>query len=725
LTVARFQHTATLLPNGKVLVAGGKDFNATVLMSAELYDPASGTWSGTGSLATGRYQHSATLLLNGKVLVAGGQNSGAIASAELYDVGLGFNSAWQPIASKVPTILLSGNVLKISGSRFQGISQASGGNTQDSSSNYPIVQLRGLENSQITFLPVDPTGGWSNTTFTSLPVSGVPLGPALLTVFTNGITSDAKYLVVAKTTPAFTTQASANTTIGNNISDTATLANGSAPTGTIVFTVFGPNDSTCSTTPVFNSISTVTANGNYPSANFSTTAVGTYRFVASYSGDANNNPVAGACNDANESVVVTPAPTPTPTPTPTPSPTPTPTPIPGASVQFSASLYLVGEGDQRVTLTVTRSGDASAAASVGFVTSDSAGSQGCNVFNGLASSRCDYLTSIGTVQFAGDETSKNISIPIIDDSYAEGNETFTVSLNNAAGASLGAQSTATVTIVDNETTTGPNPVDQSSFYVRQHYLDFLNREPDPSGLNFWVINIESCGGDANCRAVKRIDTSAAFFLSIEFQQTGYLVERIYKASYGDASGASTLGGAHQLSVPVVRLNEFLPDTQEIGRGVVVGQGNWQQQLENNKQAFTSEFVQRSRFTTALATSMTPAQFVDRLFLNAGVTPAGNDRTTAINEFGGATTTADVAARSRALRDVAENSTLNQQEFNRAFVLMQFLGYLRRNPNDAPDADYTGYDFWLTKLNQFNGNYGDAEMVKAFILSSEYRQRFGP
>ena len=205
----------------------------------------------------------------------------------------------------------------------------------------------------------------------------------------------------------------------------------------------------------------------------------------------------------------------------------------------------------------------------------------------MASSRCDYLTSIGTVQFAAGETSKTFSIPIIDDSYAEGNETFTVSLNNASGASLGTQSTTTVMIVDNETTTGPNPIDQSGFFVRQHYLDFLNREPDTSGLNFWVNNIESCGADANCRAVKRIDTSAAFFISIEFQQTGYLVERIYKASYGDATGASTFPSAHQLSVPIVRLNEFLPDTQEIGRGVVVGQTGWETALENNKQAFTS------------------------------------------------------------------------------------------------------------------------------------------
>ena len=148
-------------------------------------------------------------------------------------------------------------------------------------------------------------------------------------------------------------------------------------------------------------------------------------------------------------------------------------------------------------------------------------------------------------------------------------------------------------------------------------------------------------------------------------------------------------------------------------------------MENNKQAFALDFVQRSRFTSAFATTLTPAQFVDALFTNAGVTPSASDRQAAINEFGSATNTSDVAARGRALRDVAENSLLQQQEFNRAFVLMQFFGYLRRNPNDPQDTDYTGYEFWLNKLNQFNGNFVAAEMVKAFITSIEYRQRFGP
>ena len=82
-------------------------------------------------------------------------------------------------------------------------------------------------------------------------------------------------------------------------------------------------------------------------------------------------------------------------------------------------------------------------------------------------------------------------------------------------------------------------------------------------------------------------------------------------------------------------------------------------------------------------------------------------------------------RAQVLRAVAEHQNLIDSEFNRAFVLMEYFGYFRRNPNDLPDSDYTGYDFWLTKLNQFNGNFVNAEMVKAFISSGEYRQRFGP
>src|SRR5207245_7255589 len=129
----------------------------------------------------------------------------------------------------------------------------------------------------------------------------------------------------------------------------------------------------------------------------------------------------------------------------------------------------------------------------------------------------------------------------------------------------------------------------------------------------------------SCTESQRISTSAAFYLSIEFQQTGYLVERLYRAAYGDAIGTSTNPTPHQLQVPIVRFNEFLLDTQQIGQGVVVGQIGWEAVLENNKQAFTLESVQRSRFTSAYSTSMTPAQFVNQLFANAGVTPSAADR----------------------------------------------------------------------------------------------------
>jgi len=270
--------------------------------------------------------------------------------------------------------------------------------------------------------------------------------------------------------------------------------------------------------------------------------------------------------------------------------------------------------------------------------------------------------------------------------------------------------------LDNDTTQLTlNPINNARFYANQHYVDFLNRAPDQAGLDFWTNQITQCGNNLACLELRRVNVSAAFFLSIEFQETGYFVYRTYKAAYGNLPGAP---------VPL-RLNEFLPDTQQIGQGVIVGQPGWEQVLETNKHTFAADFVSRPRFAAAFPTTMTPAQFVDTLYANAGVTPSAAERTVAINEFGSATTTADAAARARVLRRVAMNSNLAQQEFNKAFVLMQYFGYLRRNPNDAPDNNFDGFNFWLAKLNQFNGNFVQAEMVKAFIVSIEYRERFGP
>ena len=161
--------------------------------------------------------------------------------------------------------------------------------------------------------------------------------------------------------------------------------------------------------------------------------------------------------------------------------------------------------------------------------------------------------------------------------------------------------------------------------------------------------------------------------------------------------------------------------------MIVRAPGWEQLIESNKQAYALEFVQTARFLTAFPTNMTPDQFVDLLNTRAGNVLSPVERTTVVNLFGGAANSGNTTARAQALRQVAEDTDLYNAEFNRAFVLAEYFGYLRRNPNDAPEGtrDYTGYDFWLTKLNQFNGNYINAEMVKAFLSSIEYRQRFGP
>ena len=288
---------------------------------------------------------------------------------------------------------------------------------------------------------------------------------------------------------------------------------------------------------------------------------------------------------------------------------------------------------------------------------------------------------------------------------------FSFSPAQRAFSQLGAQTEATFTGAANNS--GANPLDTTEYFVRQEYLDFLGREPDESGFNFWVNNIESCGADPGCREVKRIDTSAAFFLSIEFQHTGYLVYRTYEAAYGNLTGTP---------VPL-KLNEFASDTGQICNGVVVLQTGWPQKLEDNKRAFMTGFVQRLRFTTAYPASLTPAQFVDRLFANARIDSTDPDYTASVSEFGTATDTSDVSARARVLRRVAENPTLTRLQLNQAFVLMEYFGYLRRDPNSGRDADFSGYDFWLDKLREFNGNFENAEMVKAFLSSFEYRGRF--
>jgi hypothetical protein len=242
---------------------------------------------------------------------------------------------------------------------------------------------------------------------------------------------------------------------------------------------------------------------------------------------------------------------------------------------------------------------------------------------------------------------------------------------------------------------GGNVIDTADYFVRQHYLDFLGREPDESGFNFWSDQISSCGADAGCRERRTINVSAAYFLSIEFQQTGGLVDGLYRASYGRAPHYA----------------EFMPDTATVAQGVVVGtNGNWAQTLEANKQAFVDAWVQRSDFRAAYD-GLTTNAYVDKLIGNAGAGFNGY-RNALVNGL-----TSGSLTRSAVLRQVVENEGFARAKRNAMFVMMEYFGYLRRDPDQA------GYAFWLNKLNQFDGNFEQAEMVKAFISSDEYRNRF--
>ncbi|HUQ34248.1 MAG TPA: PQQ-dependent sugar dehydrogenase, partial [Pyrinomonadaceae bacterium] len=197
------------------------------------------------------------------------------------------------------------------------------------------------------------------------------------------------------------------------------------------------------------------------------------------------------------------------------------------SLQLAASGYTVGEAGGNAAVVVNRTGNTAGAATIDYATTDTAGLNPCNSFNGIASSRCDYATTIGTLRFAAGESAKTIFIPLVDDVWAEGTETFSLTLSNPSGATLGANASAVITLSDNDAnSSGSNPVDQTPFFVRQQYVDFLGREPDSIGLQGWQNVLNNCppsGKDANGNFCDRVEVSAGFFKSKEFQERGYFI----------------------------------------------------------------------------------------------------------------------------------------------------------------------------------------------------------
>jgi hypothetical protein len=348
------------------------------------------------------------------------------------------------------------------------------------------------------------------------------------------------------------------------------------------------------------------------------------------------------------------------------------------TVQFSAATYSIQEALTTATITVTRTGDTSGTATVDYATSD-----------GTATQKGDYSPALGTLTFNPGEASKTFEVLISEDNYVEGDETILLTLSTAGGATLGSQSTATLTLIDDQPETDTNPNDDAQSFVHQHYHDLLNREPDAGGLAYWTNEITKCGVDQLCINARRRDVSAAFYIEQEFQQTGSFVYRIRKASLG------------------VKPNyiEFMADRSQISTGA---------NMEPSKVAFVDRWVTTPLFKSAFPDTMTPDEFTTKLFNSAGLSQYDAER-----QLATAALAANQKTRAQTVRDVADMQPFVTSEYNPAFVLMQYFGYLHRDPEAG------GFLFWLDVLNNKlpNDTTGYRAMVCGFITSAEYQDRF--
>ncbi|HLL77367.1 MAG TPA: Calx-beta domain-containing protein [Pyrinomonadaceae bacterium] len=353
------------------------------------------------------------------------------------------------------------------------------------------------------------------------------------------------------------------------------------------------------------------------------------------------------------------------------------------SFQLSAATYTVGEGQLTLEITVTRTGGTGAA------------SVEISTVPVTASERTDYSTLTRRLYFAAGEASRTVRLSVIDDLRVEGDETLSVTLSDPFNSTLGAPATATVTITDNDTTpSSANPIDIPETFVRQHYLDFLGREPDPAGFQAWVNVLKNCpnqfNNDPNSPSVAcdRVTVSSSFFRSPEFELRGAFAVRSYIAAFG--------------RLPTFR--EFLRDLMALG-------GDTDAEVLANRARFPDDFTQRPEFG-AIYDALSNEAYVDRLIANTGASiPAATRNQLVADLNSGAKTRAQV------FREIVDNQAFVAAAFNRVFVLMQYFGYLRRDPES------TGFNAWL---NYLNANPNDFRtMVFGFVNSQEYRSRFGP
>jgi hypothetical protein len=352
---------------------------------------------------------------------------------------------------------------------------------------------------------------------------------------------------------------------------------------------------------------------------------------------------------------------------------------------------LTNEGAGSVLITIKRSGNTTMPASVDYATPPDAAFVGCDIANTLrASERCDFTTTLGTMHFAPNETSKSFSVFLTDDSYMDGDEFIYPSLSNpSSGVTIGTIQFTTIILVDNDTVANaPNPIDNSNFFVKMHYVDFLNREGEQAGVEGWVNSLNTCPRPIDPFAPSSCDSvevSSRFFRSTEFMLKGNFVIRFYRVSFGRNPG----------------YRDFTRDSQRVT-------GQTAAEVFANRDAYMNEWVERADFR-AIYDGLSNQAYVDKLEQTADVTLSNKAQLVA--GLDGMTKT-----RAQVLREIVESNEVTTRMYHDAFVLMEYFGYLRRDPEPA------GYNAWLAYLNAHPGDH--RTMVRGFANSVEYRKRFG-
>lgn len=251
-----------------------------------------------------------------------------------------------------------------------------------------------------------------------------------------------------------------------------------------------------------------------------------------------------------------------------------------------------------------------------------------------------------------------------------------------------------LTIDPGVSATGTNPIDDYRFFITQHYLDLTGREPDQTTLEKLTAQFTQCGSRVDCLKIRRLDLAASLLAQNELPSTGVFLHSLYTAGFGRRP----------------HLSEYESDRNALS--------TYNTDIEDGRVAFALSFVQRAEFQRRYPTTLRASEFVDQLLGNVlqhtGI-DLKTERTKLIGLYDGTN-----AGRAAVLSRVVSPASVIDAQYNQAFVLLQYFGYLRRDPDES------GFNFWVNVLKSkpLRDPSAARSMVCAFLTSTEYQNRFG-